>query len=74
MNSKYEIILYRSKEHDAFIAEVPGLARCKADGGSYADALKNAQQVITEWIETANLPGLKYLSQEVSAYTFNCLP
>ena len=53
MNSKYEIILYWSKEDDAFIAEVPELAGCAADGKTYSEALENVQVVIAEWIETA---------------------
>jgi len=57
MNSKYEIILYWSKEGDAFIAEVPELAGCMADGKTYADALQNAQTIIEEWIETAKSLG-----------------
>ena len=51
--SKYEIILYWSEEDSAFIAEVPELAGCMADGGSMAEALHNAETVIAEWIETA---------------------
>ncbi len=57
MNSKYEIILYWSKEDESFIAEVPELAGCIADGKTYAEALENAQQVIKEWIETAQSLG-----------------
>lgn len=51
--SKYEIILYWSQEHSAFIAEVPELPGCAADGKTYAEALANAECVIREWIETA---------------------
>ena len=51
--SKYEIILYWSEEDSAFIAEVPELAGCMADGDSMAEALHNAEIVIAEWIETA---------------------
>jgi predicted RNase H-like HicB family nuclease len=54
MNSKYEIILYWSKEDNAFIAEVPELAGCSADGKTYQEALQNVQIIIEEWIETAN--------------------
>ena len=58
MNSKYEIILYWSKEEDeAFIAEVPELAGCMADGKSYGEALQNAQIIIEEWVETAKALG-----------------
>ena len=57
MNSKYEIILYWSKEDDTYIAEVPELSGCMADGKSYAEALENVQLVIQEWIETAQSLG-----------------
>jgi predicted RNase H-like HicB family nuclease len=51
--TKYEIILYWSVDDDAFIAEVPELAGCAADGPTRQDALTNAEVVIQEWIETA---------------------
>lgn len=50
---KYEIILYWSKEDQAFIAEVPELPGCSADGATYQEAVANAEVVIHEWIETA---------------------
>jgi predicted RNase H-like HicB family nuclease len=50
---QYEIILYWSKEDQAFIAEVPELAGCAADGATYQEAIVNAEVVIREWIETA---------------------
>jgi len=53
MNSKYEIIIFWSEEDDAFVAEVPELAGCMADGNTYQETLANAEQVIREWIETA---------------------
>ena len=53
MDSKYEIIIYWSEDDDAFIAEVPELPGCMADGQTYQEALSNAEQVIQEWIETA---------------------
>ena len=53
MNVKYEIIIYWSKEDNCFIAEVPELPGCMADGTSYAEALQNAEIIIAEWIETA---------------------
>ena len=51
--SKYEIIIYWSKEDNSFIAEVPELTGCMADGNSYMEALQNVQVAINEWIETA---------------------
>jgi predicted RNase H-like HicB family nuclease len=50
---KYEVIIYWSDEDQAFIAEVPELAGCAADGSTYQEALANAEVVIHEWIETA---------------------
>ena len=55
--NNYEIIVYWSKEDNAFIAEVPELAGCMADGQSYVEAIKNAEIAIDEWIETAELMG-----------------
>ena len=50
---KYEIIIYWSREDEAFIAGVPELPGCAADGGTYQEALDNVQVTIREWIETA---------------------
>jgi predicted RNase H-like HicB family nuclease len=52
MENKYEIIIYWSQEDRAFIAEVPELAGCMADGKTYQEALANTEVVIQEWIET----------------------
>ena len=54
---RYEIIIYWSREDHAFLAEVPELSGCMADGASYEEALANAQLVIAEWIETAQAIG-----------------
>jgi predicted RNase H-like HicB family nuclease len=54
MNTKYEIIIFWSAEDNAFVAEVPELPGCMADGNSYQEALSNAEQIIQEWIDTAN--------------------
>ena len=51
--TKYEIILYWRAEDDAFVAEVPELPGCAADGQTRQEALTNAETVIQEWIETA---------------------
>ncbi|MCL1812696.1 MAG: type II toxin-antitoxin system HicB family antitoxin [Treponema sp.] len=55
--NKYEIIIYWSDIDNAYIAEVPELAGCMADGKTYAEALCNAEVIISEWIETARSLG-----------------
>jgi len=53
MKTKYEIIIYWSREDKAFIAEVPELPVCTADGSTYVEALENLETVVQEWLETA---------------------
>ena len=55
--SKYEIILYWSDDDQSFLAEVPELHGCAADGPTRQEALANAELVIAEWIETAREMG-----------------
>ena len=50
---KYEVIIYWSEDDEAFIAEVPELPGCMADGATYQDALTNVEVIVEEWIETA---------------------
>jgi len=50
---KYEVIIYWSTEDEAYIAEVPELSGCAADGATYAEVLANVQVIIAEWIDTA---------------------
>ncbi len=57
MNHKYEIIIYWSTNDKAFIAEVPELSGCMADGETYREVVDNVGIVIDEWIETAQLLG-----------------
>lgn len=54
---KYEVILFWSADDNAFIAEVPELSGCAADGKTYEEALKNVEVIIDEWIETAKSLG-----------------
>jgi predicted RNase H-like HicB family nuclease len=53
MSSKYEIIIYWSQEDLAYVAEIPELPGCMADGQTYQEALSNAEIIIKEWIDTA---------------------
>ncbi|NIA30056.1 MAG: type II toxin-antitoxin system HicB family antitoxin [Actinobacteria bacterium] len=57
MKTKYEIIIYWSDEDKSFIAEVPELPGCMADGKTYRETLSNAEIIISEWIETAKESG-----------------
>ena len=50
---RYEVIIYWSNDDESFIAEVPELPGCMADGATYNEALSNAEVIIQEWIETA---------------------
>ena len=50
---KYEVIIYWSDADQAFIAEVPELLGCAADGKAYQGALANVEVVIRQWIDTA---------------------
>lgn len=51
---KYVVIIYWSDEDQVFIAELPELPGCMAHGESQESALKNAQEAIQLWIDTAN--------------------
>ena len=54
---KYELIVFWSDEDERFVVEVAELPGCMADGSTYAEAVQNAQQIISEWIETAESLG-----------------
>ena len=51
---KYEVIIYWSSEDETFIAEVPELPGCAADGATHTEVLSNLETIIDEWIETAH--------------------
>ena len=53
MINKYEIIIYWSEDDQSFLAEVPELPGCIADGQTHKEALANVEVIIKEWIETA---------------------
>ena len=57
MQMKYEVIIYWSEDDSAYVAQVPELPGCAADGVSYAEALANVETVIAEWVETAQSLG-----------------
>ena len=51
--NRYEIIIYWSPEDASFVAEVPELPGCAADGKTHKQALANVEITIAEWLETA---------------------
>ena len=53
MMMHYKVVIYWSSEDEAYIAEVPELAGCMADGATYFEALSNVQIIMEEWVQTA---------------------
>lgn len=54
---KYGKFIYWSEDDNKFIAEVPELPGCMADGKTPEEALRNVSVVIFEWLETAQMIG-----------------
>lgn len=52
-HNRYEIVIRWSNEDNAFIAEIPELAGCAADGATYSEAIANIRTVSSEWFKTA---------------------
>ena|SRR5215210_907427 len=50
---KYDVIIYWSVDGESFIAEMPELAGCAADGLTPDAALAEIPLVVQWWIETA---------------------
>ncbi|MBC7588408.1 MAG: type II toxin-antitoxin system HicB family antitoxin [Chitinophagaceae bacterium] len=55
--SKYEIIIYWSEQDEIFVAEMPELKGCIAHGDTQDEALKQVNEVATEWMRLANEKG-----------------
>jgi predicted RNase H-like HicB family nuclease len=54
---KLRTIIYWSEADQSFIAEVPELPGCAADGATKQAALKNVDVIVKEWIATAKSLG-----------------
>lgn len=50
---RYELIIYWSRADESFVVEVPELPGCMADGGTYQEAVANAEVIIQEWLDLA---------------------
>ena len=55
--NRYEIIIYWSEDDGCYIAEVPELPGCMADGTTRSEVLQNVEVIIAEWLETAEIEG-----------------
>lgn len=49
--AKYEIVIWWSKEDNCYLAEVPELPGCIADGETLAEVTKEIEESIKVWIE-----------------------
>lgn len=49
----YKVLLYWSEEDKAYLAEMPELPGCMADGATPEAAITNLYEVAALWIETA---------------------
>ncbi|GEM_PF-874614 len=52
---KYRMVITWSNEDQAYLAEIPELPGCMADGKSRREVIDNAEIIIQEWLETASL-------------------
>ena len=50
---EYRIVLYWSRQDNAFVAEVPDLPGCMAHGDTQQSALDHVRQAMDLWIDTA---------------------
>lgn len=54
---RYEVIIYWSREDNAFVADVPELPGCMAHGSTHEGALREVKRAMDLWIETAQEKG-----------------
>ncbi len=54
---RYEVVIYWSRENDAFVADVPELPGCMAHGKTHESALREAKRAMALWIDTAKAKG-----------------
>ena len=53
MTHTYEIIVYWSPQDNVYVAEVPELPGCMAHGATQEDAVRNVNDAVDLWIDTA---------------------
>lgn len=57
LNTKYEIVVYWSEQDNCFLAEVPELLKLITDGATRVEALRNAEEMIDAYLQTASESG-----------------
>lgn len=67
--AKYSMIVSWSEADNCYIVSVPDLPGCMADGETPQQAVENAQVIIEEWVETAQM-----LKREIPKPSFSALP
>lgn len=65
--SRYSMVVSWSDDDNCYIVSVPDLPGCMADGETPQKAVENAQVMIQEWIETAQMLGRKIPEPSFSA-------
>lgn len=58
MDAKYEVVIWWSKEDDCYLAEVPELPGCMADGESLTEAAAAIEEEIKLWIDVNRERGI----------------
>jgi predicted RNase H-like HicB family nuclease len=74
MNTKYEIKIYWSDNDSSFIAEIPELPGCSADGETYFEALGNLEKIRDLWLRNAQKYGDKIPKPKKAKRTFKRKP
>lgn len=59
MELKYEVVIWWSKEDDCYLAEVPELPGCMADGDTLQEAAAAAEESMKLWIEVNQERGVE---------------
>lgn len=65
--AKYSMIVSWSDDDNCYLVSVPDLPGCMADGETPQKAVENAQVIIAEWIETAQMLGREIPKPSFSA-------
>jgi len=63
--NRYTLLIYWSDVDNSFVAKVPELLGCAADGKDYKEAVRNVELAIDEWIEAAKAIGREIPHQKI---------